>query len=1301
MKKFIACFLAVLLLCLSLPVVTVTALTTDTSAFPEPDEGFWSTYRDPGEYGLPDGEPYNPTVGFRYTDEGFTTIANQDQWKNITPKFTIQSSEPVDIRNGFYMQFRVDEFSYKGDQGNADEWISLSISDRPLIKHGAMDHGNNWISLIRGNGDGRGDLQSFITRENTDEQVGSFNHLGSNAIEIPMNRNGQEIYDLEIIHNGSNDYDIRICGVSVEGLWDISSTISQYENCYIGLTFYSGVKDGVAGCTILKQGTDKENAMTPTGTASKEPEENLFILGDMIDSSTVPDGQPALLFDGSMSTFNGMPSSAGCELTLNKNNTWHVSSTSNIPYFMWKIKNDLSYEASDFPVFTMMLKNFAGDSCGAYYSAGDMVSITELTRTDMDIWDEDTSRWYEVGNDEYTFVTVTINDFWSGRIHAIRPHFYISDPSDPYYANFDVCFMAFFRSTEDAFAYADAYMSDGESTKPPVDQETRPPVDPDTFPSNRYGTVGSFVSGGREDFEPVGYVGMDWVPYADESITFDGDMSDWANFSQSEIRPNNMVSWVGNEKVDDGYGTYVDAHMPKGFGIKTSYLADSRYLYIGLQVTDPDAATINSGNPENYVSGDAIQLQIDIGGKYGNILRNDPDMADIVSRYSAAFYSFGYAGDGQAITVVRQNTDTRDSTLTVENSGVEGYTGKTADGWCAELRIPWEELYLDYMDIAWLDEETVDKLYVGEDLPLTVDMALCYLNTDEYTGSSVNWAAMTHNGSTDPHITSSGEPVLAWDVYDIGTTLYMEPEEGMSFDTKYIVVGNDPETEPETETEPDIDPPAKPDALPDDRNGVVGAFVVGDREDFTPVGDVKMDWVPDADKQITFDGNVSDWSSFSTSEIRPDNMVSWVGNEKIDNGNGSYVDAGMPEGFKIKTSYLADSKYLYIALQVTDPDVVLVDPINPESYFGGDAIQMQIDIGGKFGDTLRGGAGLLSPWAYGGYSSAFYSFGYAGDGAPLTIVRQNTFSRDMTLTVENSGVEGYSGKTIDGWCAELRIPWEELWLDYQDKALLYVDEFEKIYVGGDKKLPLTVDMAMDYLNTDGHTGAGITWAAIAHNGTTDPHITYTGEPVVGWDIYDIGMTLYLTPEEGMTFDTDYIIADIKPDTEPETETETDPVPETEPITRKILVKSVQTATVDGESVVYVTAEDGKVYRGTLSDDESLILIKEGQTLSVTYVGSKLDGIYDILSWKKLSDGTPAETQTEPETEPVIEPVTDSVTESDSDPAYETEPKPSEPEPATPSVLGGFNCFSSIDAIGTPMALLLMGAALLLCRRKKE
>ena len=78
-----------------------------------------------------------------------------------------------------------------------------------------------------------------------------------------------------------------------------------------------------------------------------------------------------------------------------------------------------------------------------------------------------------------------------------------------------------------------------------------------------------------------------------------------------------------------------------------------------------------------------------------------------------------------------------------------------------------------------------------------------------------------------------------------------------------------------------------------------------------------------------------------------------------------------------------------------------------------------------------------------------------------------------------------------------------------------------------------------------------------------------------------------------------------------------PAPETK--TAEITVTSVRLATLHGETVVYLTAEDGIVYRGALSSDESLILITEGMTLTVEYSDTDHERIRAIAEWSEKTE----------------------------------------------------------------------------------
>ena len=54
-------------------------------------------------------------------------------------------------------------------------------------------------------------------------------------------------------------------------------------------------------------------------------------------------------------------------------------------------------------------------------------------------------------------------------------------------------------------------------------------------------------------------------------------------------------------------------------------------------------------------------------------------------------------------------------------------------------------------------------------------------------------------------------------------------------------------------------------------------------------------------------------------------------------------------------------------------------------------------------------------------------------------------------------------------------------------------------------------------------------------------------------------------------------------------------------------------------MVYITAEDGTVYRAALASDESLILVTEGMALTVEYAETEHAKIRAIISWSEKTE----------------------------------------------------------------------------------
>ena len=152
-KRIISLLISAIMLLTMLPVVT---LTTEAANI----EGDWTTYRTASEYDDPDAEfdpdaepsVYKPEAGYTYTDEGFTVVPAD--YKDTTPFMTVQSKEQQSLKDGIYLQFRIDDYSYNGGTG-ADQWICITLNTKTKVEPGNPEFGGNWLTLIKGTGDGK------------------------------------------------------------------------------------------------------------------------------------------------------------------------------------------------------------------------------------------------------------------------------------------------------------------------------------------------------------------------------------------------------------------------------------------------------------------------------------------------------------------------------------------------------------------------------------------------------------------------------------------------------------------------------------------------------------------------------------------------------------------------------------------------------------------------------------------------------------------------------------------------------------------------------------------------------------------------------------------------------------------------------------------------------------------------------------------------------------------------------------------------------------------------------------------
>ncbi|MBQ9151002.1 MAG: hypothetical protein IJX72_02035 [Clostridia bacterium] len=300
-----------------------------------------------------------------------------------------------------------------------------------------------------------------------------------------------------------------------------------------------------------------------------------------------------------------------------------------------------------------------------------------------------------------------------------------------------------------------------------------------------------------------------------------------------------------------------------------------------------------------------------------------------------------------------------------------------------------------------------------------------------------------------------------------------------------------------------------------------GTFAGVSGEDFTPVGDVEIEWCPDFGQNMDLsDGDLTDWksSSLTPHTITPNNMISWQG------GQAGVLDPAMPANWQITAYYAADDTYLYMAYDIVDDTFVYG---TEGSHYNGDAIQLCMDFGNKISDHAE-----KNPDMFCCVKNIFYSFTCTEDGAPIQIMCQESDQDGPLTEAGGHGVKGAARKTDTGWSVEFAMSWQLLYDDYVWKAW---QEDPRISVGTDEILPFKMGCCLYYLNRTETNGA-ITWAA----GTLQGVLMDDGIPGVSWTHHDNGIKLILPYTEELSFDCTGIVC-VKP-----TETTAAPEVPTEP-----------------------------------------------------------------------------------------------------------------------------------------------------------
>ena len=473
MKKVFSAILAAVML---LSTLVAFALPTSAAGEVEGDWTVWGSAKDYEE----DAEDPKPVPGYKYTEDGFQTIS--PDFTNHTPWFTVQTKDAWDLSNGFSMEVRIDEFPFAGEMG-ADMWISFSIWSQPKTCQGDTSgkYGYGWLNLMRGYTDPTtvNESQNYTTGENGTELL----HVGTTGFST-TEKDGKQYLTFEV----SPDWEIKVCGEVVTDSSDYLEKVFPNHMAYIGVSFHSGVPNASASCTITKV-----DGAPPQGSDSREPDQNNKVFAEIADSDTVAAGQPAVLYDANNTSNAGNPSASNATVSVTGEDkkVFHVLTQAAAGSISFSTKNDVSYEASDFPYIAVLFKDYctcSGDECNqgetgtVWYCAGEVMSPDGQNNYPVswfDYYTNDAGESYQLG-----IVDLSVGEgqepFWSGRIHSIRVDFSGALYNEAGRNTFDICYVGTFRTEDDAYNYAYEYMGIDPETLPTEEPTTEAPTEEPT-----------------------------------------------------------------------------------------------------------------------------------------------------------------------------------------------------------------------------------------------------------------------------------------------------------------------------------------------------------------------------------------------------------------------------------------------------------------------------------------------------------------------------------------------------------------------------------------------------------------------------------------------------------------------------------------------------------------------------------------------------------------------------------------------------------------------------------------------------
>ena len=431
-------------------------------------EGDWTVSRAADDYQDPDS--YRPYCGYRYDlNKGLVLVSadytNNTPYTHVHTKSTYNLKDNNAAGNGksISLEFTVTDFAYEG----SDHWVGISLHSQEIFAPGQKGYGEGVSVLIRGAGEGAAIAQFHYLNDDR-----GYTLFSQQQVTIPVNEQGQETYTFEVEYTGTG-YAFYLCGTKFEDVTKLADeTLDTYcaDGAYVGLSFYS-TESG----TPIEAYISNFQGEVPFGEDSMEAEENRNNFAPIIDSSTVPEGHPALIWNSAMEQFNKLQSS-NIDLVVNDNGTIGATAVNPSGYFIFSPKVSVSYEAADFPVIAILTRACYAESGLIYYSAGHNLSAAPDCSCEVDIAE------YNFGDDWCMGLLDLTDDLdWQGRVNMIRMDIQNVDNTDEEMKHYDIAYLACFRTIEDAEQYAKDYLI-GLLGKLPetTEKETDPPKTEET-----------------------------------------------------------------------------------------------------------------------------------------------------------------------------------------------------------------------------------------------------------------------------------------------------------------------------------------------------------------------------------------------------------------------------------------------------------------------------------------------------------------------------------------------------------------------------------------------------------------------------------------------------------------------------------------------------------------------------------------------------------------------------------------------------------------------------------------------------